>query len=122
MSTPETQPVTIAWRNPFKAPTVLLGENLITDASRVTVDCEPGSPPKVFLEFEDRAVEDLQFDAVVHVVREVPADPLKIMSDFLENIDPGELDRCVLEAMDMGSPQQFGAVALEILKGWARGD
>jgi len=119
---PETQPVAIAWRNPYKAPTVQLGENLITDASRVTVDCQPGGPPKVFLEFGDRAVEDLQFDGVVHVVREVAADPLLVVDAFLENIDPSELQRAVLESMELGGPETFGEAALQVLRKWARGD
>jgi hypothetical protein len=122
MTTPEAQPVLIAWRNPFKAPTVQLGENLITDASRVTVDCQAGGPPKIFLEFEGKPVEDLQLDGVVHVVREVAADPLKIVDEFLSNIDPPELQRAVLESMELGGPETFGEAALAVLRKWARGD
>lgn len=122
MTTPETQPVTIAWRNPFKAPTVLLGENLITDASRVTIDCQPGGPPKIFLEFEDRPVEDLKLDGVIHVVKEAePVDPLAIIVDFLSNVDGAELNRAVLED-DSLNDDGFGEVALKVLRGWARGD
>jgi hypothetical protein len=122
MTDPETQPVTIAWRNPFKAPTVQLGENLITDAARVTVDCVSGGPPKIFLEFVDKAVEDLQFPGVVHVVREVAAEPIELVVGFLEDLDPAELERVSLEKMEMGGPQTFGEAALLVLKEWARGD
>lgn len=116
-----TQPVKIAWVSPYAAPTVLIGENLITDASRVTVDCESGGAPKIFMEFEGKPVEDLQLDGVVYVVREVPADPIAIMVDFLSQIDPAELDRAVLAAQEMGGPQGFGETALAVLKGWASG-
>jgi hypothetical protein len=119
----EAQPVTIAWRNPFKAPTVQLGENLITDASRVTVDCQTGGAPKIFLEFEGKPVEDLQFDGVVHIVREVAADPLKVVDDFLAELDGSELQRAVLESLELGDGEQtFGDAALKVLRGWARGD
>lgn len=121
MGAMNTQPVKIAWVSPYAAPTVLIGENLITDASRVTVDCESGGAPKIFLEFEGKAVEDLQLEGVVHVVREVPADPIAIVVDFLSQLDPSELERAVLEAQEMGGPQSFGEAALLILKGWASG-
>lgn len=118
----EPQSVKIAWGSPFKAPTVLMGEQLITQASRVTLDCETGQAPKIFLEFDDQSVEPLTLEGVVHVVREVPADPIAPVVEFLSNISGDELDRCVLEAMGMGGSQKFGDVALEIMKGWARGD
>ena len=119
---PEVQPVVIAWRNPYKAPTVQLGENLVTDASRVTVDCQAGGPPKIFLEFEGKPVEDLHLEGVVHIVRETVADPIEVVSGFLENIDSDQLDQAVLEAMELGGPGTYGAAALEVMKRWARGD
>jgi hypothetical protein len=121
MGAMNTQPVKIAWVSPYAAPTVLIGENLITDASRVVVDCESGGAPKIFLEFEGKPVEDLQLEGVVHVVREVPADPIAIVVDFLSQLDPSELDRSVLQAQEMGGPQGFGETVLQILKGWASG-
>lgn len=116
-----TQPVKIAWVSPYAAPTVLIGENLIADASRVTVDCESGGAPKIFLEFEGKPVEDLQLEGVVHVVREVPADPIEIITGFLSQLDPTELERAVLESQGMGGPQSFGEAALAVLRGWASG-
>lgn len=124
MSTQEPIPVRIAWGSPFKAPSVLLGvpeqEQLITDASRVTVDCRSGEVPKVFLEF-DTPVEDLQFEGVVTVIREQVADPLEVMRSFLEDIDPSELEKATLEIQEMGGPQGFGEAALEVLKRWTSG-
>jgi hypothetical protein len=116
-----TQPVKIAWGSPYKAPTVLLGDQLITDASRVTVDCSTGGPPKVFLEFEGKEVEDLQFEGVVHIVRETPADPFEGMLLFLSEIDPSALEKATLEVQAMGGPQGFGEAAVQVLKEWAGG-
>lgn len=119
----EVQSVSIAWGSPFKAPTVQLASGqLITDASRVTIDCGTGMPPKIFLELPTDNLPDLKLEGVVYAVREAPADPIRILTEFLDAVDPSELDRCVLESMGMGGPQAFGEVALGILKGWARGD
>jgi hypothetical protein len=118
----DAQLVKIAWASPYKAPTVLIGATLVTDASRVTVDCVAGEPPKIFLEFAEQPVEDLNLEGVVHVVKEVAADPLEAVGEFLDAIDPAELDRCVLAAMEMGGPQTYGAATVEAMKGWARGD
>lgn len=116
-----TKPVKIAWGSPFKAPSVLVGEQLVADATRVTLDCKTGQAPEIFLEFEGQQVEDLELEGVVHVVREVPADPIAIVVDFLSELDPTELDRAVLQAQEMGGPQGFGEAALAVLKGWASG-
>lgn len=119
----DPQPVRIAWASPYKAPTVLVGATLIADATRVTVDCAAGEPPKIFLEFSEQPVEDLQLEGVVHVVKEVAADPIAVVSAFLEDIDPAELDRAVLAAMEMSSGlETYGQAALQVLGGWARGD
>lgn len=120
-SAPEAQPVSIAWRNPFKAPTVQFGENLITDASRVTLDCQAGGPPKIFLEFDGKPVQDLQLDGVVHIVREIPADPLAAIQEFLDALDPAELQRGTMDEMEAGA-ETFGEGALRLLRKWARGD
>lgn len=116
------QPVRIAWRSPFKIPTVLLGDQLITDASRVVVDCETGGAPKIFLEFEGQQVEDLQLDGVVHVVREIPADPLLAVQEFLDALDGDELNKAVLSDLEFGGSETFSEAALKVLRGWARGD
>lgn len=118
---PTPQPVRIAWGSPFKAPSVLLGEKLITEATRVTVDCQTGAAPKIFLEL-DEPVEDLQFEGVVHVVREVAADPIELMTGFLDDLDPGELNRAVLQLMEIEGIETFGEAALKVLGRWARGD
>jgi hypothetical protein len=121
----EPLPVRIAWGSPYKAPSVLLGdgehEQLITDASRVSVDCSAGSAPRVFLEFEDRPVEDLQFEGVVFVTKEIPADPLLAVQEFLGNIDADELNKAVLSLLEFGEVDSFSEAALTVLKGWANG-
>jgi hypothetical protein len=122
MGNAEVQPINIAFGRAYKAPTVLVGGQMITDATRVTVDCENGKAPKVFLELEPEAVDALELDGVVHIIREVPADPIKVTLAFLEPLDPAELDRCVLETMGLGGVTTYGEAALEVLRGWARGD
>lgn len=119
---PDPQPIRLAWGNPFKAPSVLIGEQLITDASRVSVDCSTGSAPRVFLEFDGQQVEDLALDGVVYVVKEIPADPLVAVQEFLDAIDADELNKAVLEILEFGAEDTFSAAALTVLRGWARGD
>lgn len=123
------QPVRIAWRSPYLAPTVLLGgdeqtpRHLITDATRVTVDCEAGVPPKIFLEFANQpAVEDLDIEGVVYVVKETSADPLLAVQEFLDNIDADELNKAVLNLLEFGTVENFSEAALQVMRGWARGD
>lgn len=121
--TTEPQSVRIAWGSPYKAPTVQLASGqLIADAKRVAVDCVPGAAPKVYLEFEPDAVQEMQLEGVVIVEREVPADPFKAVQEFLSNLDPGELDKAVLEYMAVPGAETFGQAALEVLGRWARGD
>lgn len=119
---PEPQPVRIAWGSPYKVPSVLIGERLITDASRVSVDCSAGSAPRVFLEFDGQQVEDLALDGVVYVVKEIPADPLLAVQEFLDALDADELNKAVLEVLEFGPEDQFATAALKVLRGWARGD
>lgn len=124
------QPVRIAWRSPYLAPTVLLGgddqtpRHLITEATRVTVDCEAGTPPKIYLEFANQpSVEDLDLEGVVYVTREIPADPLLAVQEFLDALDPDEMNKAVLELMEFSLEEEsFASAALKVLRGWARGD
>lgn len=119
----EPQPVHIAWGNPFKAPSILLAnDQLITDATRVSVDCTAGEAPKVFLEFGDRPVDDLELVGVVHVVREVPADPFEAIRDFVGALDADELNKAVLHEMEFSGAETFSEAALTVLRGWANGD
>lgn len=119
----DTQPVRIAGSSPFKAPTVTLSDDtVISNASRVSVDFTPGTAPRVFLEFENEQVEDLELEGVVYVTKEIPADPLKAVQEFLENIDADELNRAVLTELEMGTEEQFAQAALKVMRGWARGD
>lgn len=116
------QPIRIAWGNPFKAPSVLVGEQLITEATRVSIDCTTGEAPKIFLEFGDQQVEDLVLEGVVHVVREIPADPLLAVQEFLDALDGDELNKAVLSDLEFGGSETFSEAALKVLRGWARGD
>lgn len=122
MTTAESQPVRVAWRSPYKAPSVLIGEELITDATRVSIDCIAGEAPKVILEFADQPVEDLALEGVVYVVREIPADPLLAVQEFLGALDADELNKAVLNEMEFGGTETFSEAALKVLRGWARGD
>lgn len=118
----QPQPISIAWGSPFKAPTIQLPNGqLITDATRVVVDCETGKPPKVFLEFEGLEVSDFQIDGVVSVIRETPADPFEGMRLFLSEIDPQELERATLAVQEMGGPVGFGEAAIQVLREWTSG-
>lgn len=118
----DAQPVKLSWTSAYAAPTVDLPESgqRIAGAARVTVDCVKGEPPKIFVEFTgDTDVEE--FEGVVHVVREIPADPLKAVQDFLDNISGEALTSAILNDEDLAS-KQFGDAALEVMKRWARGD
>ena len=120
--TNQPQPISIAFGSPYKAPTIQLPNGqLITDATRVVVDCKTGEAPKVFLEFEGVEVSDLQMEGVVSVIREVPADPFEGMQLFLSEIDPAALEKATLEVQAMGGPQSFGEAAVHVLKEWAGG-
>lgn len=119
---PRTQAVRIAPGSPYAAPTVLLGEQIIADASRVSVDFSAGTAPRVFLEFDGEEVAPLDLDAVVYITKEIKQDPAEACLQFLEPIDPAELQRCTLEIMEPGGPETFGEAALEVLRRWARGD
>lgn len=118
----DAQPVRLSWPSPYAAPTVTLlrTEQEIEGADRVTLDCVKGEPPKIFLEFLGEA-EVPDIEGVVHVVREIAADPLKAVQEFLDNIDGDALQQAVLEDDGLAA-QPFGGAALEVMKRWARGD
>lgn len=118
----DAQPVKLSWPSAYAAPTVDLTESgqRIAGAPRVTLDCVKGEPPKVFVEFAgDTDVQE--FEGVVHIVREVVADPLKVVQEFLANIDDEALTAAILED-DTLAGKPFGAAALEVMQRWARGD
>lgn len=122
MTDAQPQAVKLSWSNPYAAPDVTLPDTgqVIAGADRVTLDCKAGEPPKVFIEIgSDAVVGDVQ--GVVHVVHEVPADPLKAVQDFLANIDDEALTAAILED-DTLAGKPFGAAALEVMQRWARGD
>lgn len=119
---PEPQPITLTWVSPFRPPLVKLAVMEVPGADRVTLDCEAGQAPKVFLEFGGEVPPDvLELEGVVHVVREIPADPLKAVQDFLAAIDADELDKAVLEVLEFGPEERFSTAALKVLRGWASG-
>ena len=49
------------------------------------------------------------------------ADPLAAMQAWLANIDPGELERAALDAMELGSGS-YAAEVLLVLRRWAGGN
>lgn len=105
------------------AKVVVAGQDVSNLVSRVSFDQQAGKLPEVFLELDPRARPDaIQCDAVVNVVREVKQDPAEATLLFLENVDPTELDRCILEAMELGGPNTYGEACLAVFKAWARGD
>jgi len=102
---------------------VLDGQDVSNHVARVSYDHRAGSLPQVFLELAAQAAPaSIECDAVVHVVQEVVQDQAAATLAFLEPIDPDELDRSVLAAMELGGPQTYGAAFLEVVRGWARGD
>lgn len=122
MTDAQPQAVKLSWANPYAAPEVTLPDTgqVISGAERVTLDYKAGEPPKIFVEIGGGAISD-ELQGVVHVVREVPADPFKAVLDFLGNIDDEALTAAVLED-DTLAGKPFGAAALEVLTRWARGD
>jgi hypothetical protein len=117
----DSQPVQIAFGRPWRAPTVQMGDRLITEATRVSVDCPTGEAPKIVLEFDGQDIDSLNLEGVVYVVREQPADPLSSVVEFLNNIDPDALTETIL-ADDSLAGKPFGEAALDIMKRWASGD
>lgn len=111
----------VTWAGPYAPPVVHLGEIALPEGRRVTIDCAPGSPPSVYVEYDTVPPEVLEMTGLVHIVREVPADPFKAVLDFLGNIDDEALTAAVLED-DTLAGKPFGAAALEVLTRWARGD
>jgi hypothetical protein len=99
------------------------GHDVSAQVSRVSIDHRAGQLPQVFLELRPGLdAGAIEVEGVVHVTREVRQDPMDAALAFLEPVDPAELERCALAAMEMGGPQTFGQAALEVLRGWARGD
>lgn len=108
----------------FGQATVLVdGHDVSNHVTRVSFDQRGGQLPEVFLELSPRSKpDDIECEAVVHVVREVPEDAAAATARFLEAIDADELDRCVLATMELDGPQTYGAACLEVMRAWARGD
>lgn len=99
------------------------GHDLSRLVSRVSIDHAAGEFPRVYLELKKGTpVEEVALEGVVHVKETVLQDPAEACLAFLEPIDPGELERACLAAMELGGAQSFGDAALAVLRGWARGD
>ena len=120
---PRILPVTYRQSSAITATINVDGTDLTNSISRITIDHHGGKLPQIFLELaRGKPIEEITVEGIVHVIREVKEDPADACLRFLEPIDPAELDRCVLEAMELGGPKQYGEAALHVLRGWARGD
>lgn len=102
---------------------ILAGQDISALLSRVTVDLEAKQVPQVFFELSGMVLpEAIECQAVVHVTQVVQEDPAEAMLRFLENIDPDELDRCILESTGgLGEAQTYGVICLDVLRNWASG-
>lgn len=99
------------------------GKDLSAVVSRVSIDHAAGSAPSVYLELKKGVpVEDVLLKGMVHVKETVHEDPADACLRFLEPIDPGELERSAMAALELGGPTTFGEAVLAVLRGWARGD
>lgn len=107
-----------------KSEVYLDGQDVSALLARATIDLAGGQLPKVFLELTPVALpEQIECDAVVFVTKEIKEDPADAMLTFLSNIDPDELDRCILEQMGgLGEAQTYGTVCLEVFRKWASGE
>lgn len=93
------------------------GLDLTDCASRVSIDHHAGSTPQVFITFsKDTTIDELQLEADVTIVRAEP--PLSI-SDFVGGLEPDVIDLAVLQLMEAGGPETYGAAVVELLKQWA---
>lgn len=122
----QAKPETFSYQqgtNPTDAKLTLAGQPVENLVSRVSVDHVAGGLPTVFLELRP-GIGPGQLGGIGHiVVREtIEEDPADAMLRFLEPIDPGELEKACLAAMELGGPETFGEAALSVLRGWARGD
>lgn len=91
---------------------------------RVSVDVHRGRPPEVFLEIATGALvpDVLNLDGIVHVITpptEIDLDPREYIAAWLESLDPGVVEREVLNDADLGTGT--GVAFLKILAGMARG-
>lgn len=101
------------------------GQDVSGLVSRVSFDHRAGEFPRVFLELtKGTPVEAIECEAIVSVADEAPdlAVLQQAVADWLAPLDPEELERASLEAMEMDGPQRFGEAALLVLGRWARGE
>lgn len=116
----DTVPVKIIPRGP-ESEVIVGGQDVSALLSRVSFDHRGGQFPQVFLELRTGVpVEALECEAIVRVADPEPAP--QAIADWLAGLDPAELERESLEAMEMGGPQRFGEAAMLVLGRWARGE
>lgn len=102
--------------NPL-APVVSVNGEPVPNVRRVTLDCTTGDVPHLFLELlPDTRI--LEGQGVVVQRIEIPDDGLDAMAQFLDGLDPSELEREMLEEFGGLSNATTGEACLTVLKRW----
>ncbi len=108
------------------------GEDLpVAKVQRVSFDARQGEIPVTYIEV-DPGVEPTEFFLAESFVRVgVPVESTEEVVDtqvaivaFLEALDPDELEKAILDRVteSFGGEVATGEAALDIIRGWARGD
>lgn len=99
------------------------GVDMTSLVRRITIDHVAREAPLVFLELKKGVeLDPVIAEAVVHIREVVQEDPADATLRFLEPLDPGEFEKAILAAMELGGPQTFGEAALLVLRGYAGGN
>lgn len=98
------------------------GEDVVDRVAEVGLKASPGQPPELWL--MHRGELDLEGDGIVKVALveqgAVSASDSDVICEFLDSIDPAELETRALESLGLGDAGGTQAM-LDQLKRWARG-
>lgn len=95
------------------------GEEVIHRISEVGMKFPPHAPAELWV--MHRGELDIEGEGIVRVVSEQPTDvdEAAVICDFLDSIDPAELEQTALENLGLGESNATDAM-IEVLKRWAR--
>lgn len=120
--TPTPKPFTCRYAGPGKAEVLLDGRDITSQLKGVHIDAMAHDPAAyVVLELMPRA-EGVQFEGLARVAIGEQPDPGPAAAHFLAAIDPKELERVVLQRLDIDSGEGgLTGAMLRQLTEWASG-
>jgi hypothetical protein len=101
------------------SPVVSVNGEPIPGVRRVSLDCQNGDVPHLYLNLLPGSKEISGQGIVVQRI-EIPDDGLEAMAQFLDGVDPSELEREALERFGAFSSESTGEAFLAVLKEWVR--